>query len=152
MPWKFISKQVTPPNSTPANIRSDNFISECLQILDSTTTGTAIYILSSLCPEDFATILDLLRFDLGQPHRHPRLSETRVHDKSSTYTRVIKDLQAYANTLPQEVYRLMWLELAERWLLTCPMNPEFYLENETGKELFCQKLRNDLMDRILNIT
>jgi hypothetical protein len=65
---------------------------------------------------------------------------------------MISHLRAYAKTPSPEVYRRVWLELAERWLLTCPMDEEYYKPDETGKDLFCQKLRNDLLDRILNIS
>ena len=146
-----MSERGTTSGTIPTTSPSEDFISNCLQVLDSTTPGTVIYILTCLCPEDFAVILDLLHFDLSQPHHHKYLSEKRVHVASNTYAAVISNLQAYTNTLPRQVYCDLWLEVAQRWLLTCPIDPEYYLEDETGKELYCQRLRSELIERILNI-
>jgi hypothetical protein len=41
--------------------------------------------------------------------------------------------------------------LTGRWLLSCPVDPTYYRVDETGKDWFCQKLRSELVERILKI-
>lgn len=129
-----------------------SFVSECQRALNATTAGTAIYILSCLYPEDFSVILELLRFDLNQPHDHPLLSKKCSQADLRSNTNVISSLQTYARVLPAKEYSCLWLEIVEHWLLTCPVDEEYYAPDETGKDLFCHKLRSDLLDRILNIS
>lgn len=129
-----------------------SFVSECLRALNASTAGTAIYILSCLYPEDFAIILELLRFDLSQPHHHPLLSKECLHFNLRSNANVISCLQKYARILPAKEYSRLWLEIVQHWLLTCPVDEEYYMPSETGKDLFCQKLRSDLIDSILNMS
>ena len=136
----------------PAPVTAQSFTAECLQILDGATIGTAIYILSCLCPDDCSVILDLLRIDLHQPHQHAFPARKHLHGTSSSYTEVISQLRAYMNTLPAKARGDLWLGVAHRWLLTCPMDAAYYKPDESGMDLFCQKLRNDMLDSILNIT
>lgn len=37
------------------------------------------------------------------------------------------------------------------YTLTCPIDPDYYQEGETGEELYCQRLRSELIERILRI-
>ena len=137
--------------AVPAPLTAESFTAECLHVLNGTTIGTAIYILSCLCPDDFTVILEFLRIDLSQPHQHALPARKRVHVTSSSHTDVISQLRAYMNTLPAKAQGDLWLEVAQRWLLTCPMDAAYYKPDESGMDLFCQKLRNDLLDSILNI-
>lgn len=111
------------PDSILANNSFEGFIFDCLRVLDSTTAGTAIYILSYLCPEDFDVILEL--------DHHEHLPEKRVHVSSSSYADVIAHLRNYANTLPTEIY-------CRAWLLTRPIDKDYYQENEMGKDIFAK--------------
>lgn len=128
------------------------FGTECLKILNTTTAGTAIYILSCLYPEDFNVILELLRFNLSQPHHHPFLSKKNLPIDLRFHATMISSLQEYARILPPKEYSCLWLEVVEHWLLNCPIDQEYYKPNETSQDLFCHKLRSDLLDSILNIS
>ena len=129
-----------------------SFVSECSRVLNTTTAGTAIYILSCSYPEDFTAILELLRFDLSQPHRHPVLSGKRLSIDLRSKANMISSLQEYARILPAKEYSRLWLEIVEHCLLTCPIDVEHYKPDENRKDVFCQKLRGDLLDSILNIS
>ena len=129
----------------------EDVISDCLKTLDSCSTGTAIYVLSCLCPEDIA-VLELVRLDLSQPHQHKRLSEKDIRLRSNSYEDLLSHLRAYTRIVPTKDYPHFWLELTRNWLLTCPIDPDYCQDDETGKDLFCQKLRNELIDRILVIS
>ncbi len=97
-------------------------------------------------------ILELLRFDLIQPHHHPSPSTKCLYVELHSNTNIISCLQEYARTLPAKEYSCLWLEVVKRWLLTCPIDEEYYMFDENGKDLFCHKLRSELIDRILNIS
>jgi hypothetical protein len=113
--------------------------------------GTLIYDLVCLCPDDFDVILDLVRLDLSQPHEHKAFQKSDIYLASCAYGNLQAKLHAHISAVPPEGYSRFWLELTKRWLLTCPIDPGYYLEDETGKELYCQKLRSELLERILNI-
>lgn len=120
-------------------------------MLNSCSTGTALYGLSCLCPDDFDVILDLVRLDLSQPHQHGLLAEQNTHLRYGSYEDLVVHLRAYMNTLPVRDQGAFWLELTRGWLLSCRMSPAYYRADETGTEIFCQKLRSDLVERILRI-
>ena len=144
-------KYETAPGLLASNGRSESFISDCLQVLENTTPGTAIYILSCLCPESMDVILGLIRLDLSRPHRHPYPSKKPVNAWSGSYEEAISHLRNYGSLLPEKVYGRLWLEVAHHWLLTCPFDEKYYKSDEDGNDMFCQKLRSDLIDRILKI-
>ena len=125
-------------------------VSYCLQVLNSYPAGAAIYILSCLCPESFTVIMSLVRLDLNQPHEHTPLSEQEPSLPCS-YEDLLQELQAETSSIPAQDYAQFWLELTGKWLLACPVDPNYYRIDDTGKELFCQILRTELLDRILNI-
>jgi hypothetical protein len=129
----------------------EDVISDCLKTLDSCSTGTAIYILSCLCPEDIA-VLELVRLDLSQPHQHKPLAGRNIRPEPHSYEDLLSHLQARTSIVPAKDLPHLWIELTRNWLITCPVDPDYYRDDEAGKELFCQKLRNELVDRILNLT
>ncbi len=153
---RFVSKDISEHKATPGSIPTtgtfQHVISYCLQLLNSYPASTIIYILACLCPEDFALVLELVRLDLSQPHQHKQLSEKDIRLRSNSYEELLSHLRAYTSNVPAKDYPHLWLELTRSWLLTCPIDPDYYLDDETGKELFCQKLRNELIDRILKIS
>jgi hypothetical protein len=139
------------PSSTCTTRKFEHLISDCLQLLNHYPAGTLIYDLACLCPEGFDVILNLDRLDLSQPHEHKRFQVSDIFLASFGYENLQPNLRAQISIVPPEEYSRFWLELTKRWLLTCPIDPEYYLEDETGKELYCQKLRSQLVERILHI-
>jgi hypothetical protein len=139
------------PSSTCTTHTFEQLISDCLQLLNHHPAGTLMYDLACLCPDDIDVILNLVRLDLSQPHEHKPFQESDIDLAPSVYENLQADLRAQMSIVPPEEYSRFWLELTKRWLLTCPIDPEYYLEDETGKELYCQKLRSELVERILNI-
>lgn len=159
--WNSIRKQFVPGHAGESEVALDSIptdftflpiISACLPLLHSYPAGTMLYILDCLCPEDFALVLDLVRLDLSQPHQHKRPPAQDVRHRPNSYEDLLSHLRAYTSNVPAKDYPHFWLELTRSWLLTCPIDPDYYQDDETGKELFCQKLRNELADRILNIS
>lgn len=124
--------------------------SYCLQVLNSYSVGTVLYILACLCPEDLA-VLDLGHLDLSQPHHHKPRPEKDVRLSPNSYQGLLSHLRTHTSIIPTRDYPQFWLELTRSWLLTCPIDPDYYRDDETGKDSFCQRLRNELIDRILNI-
>jgi hypothetical protein len=125
-------------------------VSYCLQVLNSYPAGAAVYILSRLSPESFTVIMTLVHLDLNQPHQHTPASEQAPCLPCSVED-LLQDLQAVTGKIPTQDYDHFWLELTEKWLLTCPVDSSYYRVDDTGKELFCQILRSELLDRILDI-
>jgi hypothetical protein len=119
-------------------------------VLNPCPAGTAIYILACLCPDETA-VLDILRLDLSQTHHHKQLPGENYSLKTRSSLDLFVHLKTYTHIVPTGVYRTFWLELVRSWLLTCPIDPELYREDDTGKELFCQALRCELIDRILKL-
>ena len=132
--------------STAENFQS--VISACLPMLHSYPAGTMLYLLDCLCPRDFP-ILDFVELELDLPHHHKQLPRNTV--RLQPYEDLLSRLRVYANTIPAEDYPRFWLELTGRCLLTSPVDPGYYQEDETGKELYCQRLRGELVERILRI-
>jgi hypothetical protein len=95
--------------------------------------------------------MDLVRLDLNQPHQHKPLSEKEPILPCS-YEDLLQDFQDQTRNIHAQDYGNFWLELTEKWLLACPVDTSYYGVDDTGKELFCQKLRSELLDRILNIS
>jgi hypothetical protein len=126
-------------------------ISDCVELLNHYPASTLIYDLARLCPDDFDVILNLIRLDLSQPHEHKHLRKMDLCLASFTYEKLHAKLRAVIDVIPPEEYSHFWLELTKRWLLTCPLDSA-YSPDESGKDLFCQKLRSELVERILNIT
>jgi hypothetical protein len=122
----------------------------CLEVLYPYPAGTAIYILACLCPDETA-VLDILRLDLSQTHHHKQLPSENYSLKNRSSLDLFVHLKTYTHIVPTGVYRTFWLELVRSWLLTCPIDPELYREDNIGKELFCQALRCELIDRILKL-
>ena len=145
---------MTEPEVFPGSIHvADAYqpmISYCLQALNSYTVDAGLYILSCLCSENFPIIMGLVRLDLNQPHQHKSLSEKDPSIPCS-YEDLLQDLQIQMKRVPADDYPQVWLELAGKWLLTCPVDTRYYRIDEAGKELFCQILRSELLDRILDI-
>lgn len=109
-----------------------------------------LYILDCMCPRDFS-ILDFVYLDLDLPHHHRRLPRKDIRLKPKSYEDPLSHIRAYINMVPAQDYPRFWLELTRICFLTCPIDPDYYLEDETGKELFCQKMRSELIERILRI-
>lgn len=128
-----------------------DLISYCLQRLDTCSAGTALYILDCLCPDDFDLVLDLIRLDLSWPHQHKWILEKDIPLKCDPYEDLLALLRARTSIIPVKAYPHFWLELTKCWLLTCPVDPDYYQDDEAGKEMFCQKLRGELVERILRI-
>jgi len=147
-----MSEHGATPDSIPVDSTFQFVLSGCLQRLNSYSTGTAIYILSCLCPEDFDVILNLVRLDLNGPHDHKHLLEQDVHIAPRSYENLLSNLRAQTSIVPPKEYSRFWLELTRHWLLTCPVDPVYDQYDESGKDIFCQRLRNELIDRILNIS
>ena len=129
--------------------KPEDFLAACLKLLDGTTPGTAIYILSCLCPENMDVILNLTHLDLSQPHHHALPSKKRVRLSSSSYDDAISHLRAYGSRLSEKDYGRLWLEAAHQWLLTCPLTEEYYQPDEGDEDTFCRRLRSELLDRIM---
>ena len=155
--WEHIRKRFVPrptneSETVPFSLSTaENFqsvISACLPMLHSYPVGTMLYILDCLCPRDFP-ILDFVDLELDRPHHHEPLP--RNNARLQPYKDLLSQLRVYANTIPAEDYHRFWLELTRTCLLTCPVDPDYYQEDETGKELFCQRLRSELVERILRI-
>lgn len=108
--------------SIPATGLFRDIISYCLQLLNTYRASTMIYILACLCPDDFA-VLELVRFDLSEPHQHKQLPHKDIHHKFNTYADLLAHLRAYTSIVPKKDYPLFWLELTKSWLLTCPIDP-----------------------------
>jgi hypothetical protein len=119
--------------------------------LNSYPAGVALYILNCLCPESFPIIMALVRLDLNQPHQHKPLSEKEPGIPCS-HEDLLQDLRAVTRNIPTPDYAQFWLQLTGKWLLTCPVDANYYRVDDTGKELFCQILRTELLDRILDIS
>lgn len=140
---------------TPVPIRTfgtvDTAISDFLAILNSCSTGTALYVLSCLCPDDFDVILDLVRLDLSQPQQRSYLAKYEADLRHGPCEDLVAYLRAYMNILPVRDQGPFWLELTRHWLLSCRMSPAYYRADETGTEIFCRKLRSELVERILRI-
>lgn len=158
--WNSIRKQFVPGHAGESEVALDSIptdftflpiISACLPLLHSYPAGTMLYILDYLCPEDFP-ILDFVHLDLSPPHHHRRLPRTWVRLKPKSYEGLLSHLRVRTCIIPAKDYPRFWLELTRSCLLTCPVDPDYYREDESGRELFCQKLRNELADRILNIS
>jgi hypothetical protein len=148
---KDISEHEGPLGSIPAAGTFQPIMSHCLQLLNPYSPGTVLYILDCLCPYEVA-VLDLVHLDLSQPHQHKRLSEKDVRLRPDSYEELLSHFRAYTRIVPAKDYLHFWLELTRSWLLTCPIDPDYYQDDETGKDLFCQKLRSELIDRILKIS
>lgn len=119
-----------------------------LHVLNHYPVSTGIYILACLCPYEIA-VLDILQFDMSQPHQHK--VRKNIPLRPNSYENLLLRLKFYSNLIPPIYYENFWLELTRCWFLTCPIDPDYYLEDENGKELYCQRLRNELIDRILNL-
>jgi len=159
--WKSIRRRIAPgdmngdgtaPNLIPTSERFEQVVSDCLELLNGYSAGTIMYILNCLCPDDFALIIELVRLDLSPAHQHKRLSEKDVPPRSDSYKELLSLLRAHTSKIPAKDYPHFWLELTRNWLLTCPIDPDYYREDETGKDLFCRRLRIELVERILNIS
>lgn len=135
-----------------ADCTFQHVVSRCLELLRPYSPGTAIYALSCLCPKDFSVILELVRLNLSQTHHHKRLPENDIRLRPTSHGDLLSSLRAYTDTVPTEDYCHFWLELTRSWLLTCPLDSDYYQDDETSRDLYCQKLRNELVDRILNIS
>jgi len=148
--WKGIRKQ--PVSIDILEMETvPGLISYCLQRLDGCSAGTAMYILSCLCPDDFDLVLALIRLDLSCPHQHKWLSEKNRPLKSNSCEDLLALLRIRTSNIPMKEYSHFWLELTKGWLLTCTVDLEYYRTDETGEDLFCQKLRSELVERILRI-
>lgn len=144
-------KHGSAPVSMCAVVTFEDLISDCLDVLNSCSTGTALYLLSCLCPDDFDIILNLICLDLSQPHRHKDLPERNFYLHQNSCEDLLSHLWAPTTALSTEDCGRLWLELTRRWLLTCPVDPEYDQVDETGKDRFCQNLRSELVERILRI-
>lgn len=153
---RFVSKNVVEGETVLEVVSTayplDRMIADCLQHLHACSAGSAMYILDCLCPDDSSLVIDLLHLELDIPHEHRRFSEIELLRTSESCERVLLLLRTRTKTIPQEQYSQFWLELTKCWLLTCPIDPEHYLADDTGKELYCYKLRSELIERILNIS
>ena len=127
-------------------------ISNCVQLLNRYRARHIIYVLTCLCPDEFAVVLDLVRLDLSQPHQHKPLPAKNIHIASDSCENLLSHLRARTNMVPRKDYGHFWLELTRHWLLTCPLDPDFDRNDAASEDLFCQKLRSELVERILNIT
>jgi hypothetical protein len=128
-----------------------DLISYCLQQLYTCSAGTALYILDCLCPDDIDLVLDLVRLDLSCPHQHKRLSKKDSPLPSNSSEELLALLRARTSILPAKDFPHFWLELTRRWLLSCPVDPEYCRTDDAGTEMFCRKLRGELVERILNL-
>lgn len=129
-----------------------DMIAGCLPLLNSYSTATAIYLLICLCPEDFDVILNLVRLDLSQPFEYQPLLEKEAGRKLHAREDLLSLLQTQKSIVPIKDYCCFWLELTRGWLLSCPFDPDYFRDPETDENLFRQKLRSELVERILNIT
>lgn len=149
---RFVPRQASEPETVPFSLSTvedfQSVISACLPMLHSYPTGTMLYILDCLCPRDFP-VLDLVHLDLSQPHPHKQPPRNNV--RPQPYEDLLACLRVYANTIPAEDYPRFWLELTGRCLLTCPLDPYYYRASETDDHSFCEKLRSELIERILII-
>jgi hypothetical protein len=157
--WNSIKKQFASRHprdseaaldSIPTAVTFQPIISSCLPLLHSCPAGTMLYILDCLCPEDFP-ILDFGQLDLSPPHHHRRLSTLEVRLRPKCYEGLLSHLRAQTSIIPAKDYPRFWLELTRSCLLTSPVDPDYYREDQSGKELFCQRLRSELIERILRI-
>lgn len=110
--------------------------------------STVLYILACLCPHE-VSVLELLRLDLNQTHQHAVRKNIPLN--LNLYENLLLFLKFYSNIIPSIDYENFWLELSRCWLLSCPIDPDYYQEDENGKEIYCKRLRNELIDWILNI-
>ena len=158
--WKAIRKRFVSQDMIEAEADLDlistadpsqHLIWHCLQQLNTCSAGTALYILDCLCPDDFALVLDLLRLDLSDPHQHKRLSKKDIPLESDPNEHLLALLRAGTGIVPAKDYPHFWLELTKRWLLTSPVDPKYDLAHEAGTDMLCQKLRAELVERILRI-
>lgn len=151
---RFGTSAINEHNATPSSILTtgtfQDGLSYCLQLLSFHPAGSVLYLLDCLCPSDLV-VLDLCRLDLDQAHQHKQFPEKNLHFVPNAHEELLADLRAYTRIVPAKEYGHFWLELTKSWLLTCPIDLEYYREDETGKELFCQKLRSELIDRILKL-
>lgn len=157
--WEFIKKRLPfqrmdRHDSLPSFVRTDDafedVISKSLQLLNSCSVGTDLYLLSCLCPDDFHVILSLLRLDLGQPSP-PRYVPKGHARYQSSYKDLLSQLRAYASFLPGEDYSRYWLELTQRWLLSFPVDSIGYKSDEASRDWSRRKLRSELVEWILGI-
>lgn len=153
--YRLMSRQIRKYGFVPDSRRAlgtfESVISDCLELLHSCSAGTALYVLSCLCPDDCDVILDLIRLDLRPPHQHPYLPEKERYLGHNSDEDLLAQLQAHATCLPAREQNCFYLELTRRWLLSCPADPAYYESDETGKEMFCRKLRSELVELILRI-
>jgi hypothetical protein len=123
-------------------------ISYILHVLNHYPVSTGIYILACLCPRE-TTVLDVQKFDMSQPHQHKVRKNNPL--RLNSYDNLLLLLKLYSNIIPSIAYENFWLDLSGCWLLSCPIDPYYYQEDENGKEIYCQRLRNELIDWILNL-
>ncbi|HLO33473.1 MAG TPA: hypothetical protein VK249_30275 [Anaerolineales bacterium] len=145
-----MNERETTIGSLPMTDAFQPFISSCLSMLHSYSAGTMLYILDGLCPDDFSTVLDLINLDLSLPHHHDRLPGRNVHIGSNSKDG-LSYFRLYTSIVPAKDFPRFWLELTRSCLLTFPIDPDYYQEDESGNELFCQKMRSELIERILRI-
>lgn len=149
--FRNLSEHKSAPDSSSMADTLQQAVSDCLQLLNHYSVSTQIYDLVCLCPDDFDVILNLVRLDLNQPHEHKHFQESDIYLAPFAYEKLQSNLRAQISNFSPEEYSRFWLELTKRWLLTFRIDPGYYREDETGKELYCQKLRSELLERILNI-
>ena len=147
--WRFLRIRKHIPGSLEYGSAFENVISICLDRLNSCSAGNALYLLSCLCPEDFQVILDLVRLDLNQPHEQKYSKD--IYCRRDPREDLLPHLHAYMNIIPAKDRGRLWLELTRRWLLSCPIPPTDDKAEESGKDLLCQKLQSELIERILRI-
>ena len=147
-----MSEQETTASLIPTTCEFQPIISSCLSLLYSYPAGTLLYILDCLSPRnDFSTVMDLIQLDLSLPHHHPSAARKNNHVRPNPKD-LLSCLQVYTSIVPAKDFPRFWLELTHWCLLTFPIDPNYYREDENGNELFCQKMRSELVERILNIT
>lgn len=96
-------------------------------------------------------ILELVRLDLNQPHDHKRPPKNNVHIKPNSYKKLLSRFRVYANGVPASDYGHFWLELTGSWLLSCPIDPDYEQGGEADQDLFCRRLRTELVESIMRI-
>src|SRR5574342_664601 len=95
-------------HAIPSEMRNEGFISDCIKVLNTATVGTAIYILSRLCPQDFNFIMEVVHVDLSKPHHHEHPRKKIKRAALSSYEDIISHHQAYLKTRPEDVYLHTW--------------------------------------------
>lgn len=125
-------------------------ISSCLPLLHSCRAGSMLYMLDCLCPGDFS-ITDIAHIDLSKPHYHRQRSPAEFRLMPTSEEFLLVKIKIHVNSIRPTDYPDFWVELTRKSLLTCPVDPKYYQEDKQGKELFCQRLRSELIDRIFKI-